>query len=49
MLVDVGTHGVLSAGSGLGSLLMERMSVDYGKKTKMGFSIYPSPQVRAHR
>ena len=32
-------------GSGFGSLLMERLSVDYGKKAKLGFSIYPSPQV----
>ena len=34
-------------GSGLGSLLLERLSVDYGKKSKLGFTIYPSPQVRA--
>ncbi len=32
-------------GSGFASLLMERLSVEYGKKTKMGFSIYPAPQV----
>jgi tubulin alpha len=32
-------------GSGLGSLLLERLSVDYGKKSKLGFCIYPSPQV----
>ena len=32
-------------GSGLGSLLMERLSVDYGKKSKLGFNIYPSPQI----
>eukprot|EP00466_Bigelowiella_natans_P006111 jgi/Bigna1/43260/e_gw1.75.12.1 len=32
-------------GSGLGSLLLERLSVDYGKKSKLGFNIYPSPQV----
>ena len=32
-------------GSGLGSLLMERLSVDYGKKTKLEFPIFPSPQV----
>jgi len=32
-------------GSGFGSLLLERLSVDYGKKTKMDFCIYPSPQV----
>jgi len=30
-------------GSGFTSLLMERLSVDYGKKTKMEFSIYPAP------
>lgn len=34
-------------GSGLGSLLLERLSVDYGKKSKLGFTIYPSPQVLA--
>ncbi|XP_074499453.1 tubulin alpha chain-like [Sebastes fasciatus] len=32
-------------GSGFTSLLMERLSVDYGKKTKLEFSIYPAPQV----
>ncbi|KAI8367537.1 tubulin alpha-1 chain [Radiomyces spectabilis] len=32
-------------GSGFGSLLMERLSVDYGKKSKLEFSVYPAPQV----
>jgi len=32
-------------GSGLGSLLLERLSVDYGKKSKLGYCCYPSPQV----
>jgi tubulin alpha len=32
-------------GSGLGSLLLERLSVDYGKKSKLGFTVYPSPEV----
>jgi tubulin alpha len=32
-------------GSGLGALLLERLSVDYGKKPKLGFNVYPSPQV----
>ncbi|KAE8300290.1 Tubulin alpha-1C chain Alpha-tubulin 3 [Larimichthys crocea] len=32
-------------GSGFTSLLLERLSVDYGKKSKLEFSIYPSPQV----
>jgi len=32
-------------GSGFGSLLLERLSVEYGKKSKLGFSIYPAPQV----
>jgi tubulin alpha len=31
-------------GSGFASLLMERLSVEYGKKSKLGFSIYPAPQ-----
>ena len=29
-------------GSGLGSLLLERLSVDYGRKTKLNFVIQPS-------
>ena len=29
-------------GSGFGSLLLERLTVDYGKKSKLGFSVYPS-------
>jgi len=32
-------------GSGLGALLLERLSVDYGKKPKLGFTVYPAPQV----
>ncbi|XP_066921486.1 tubulin alpha-1 chain-like [Clytia hemisphaerica] len=32
-------------GSGFTSLLMERLSVEYGKKAKLEFSIYPSPKV----
>jgi tubulin alpha len=32
-------------GSGFGSLLLEQLSVDYGKKTKLQFVTYPSPQV----
>merc|ERR1711871_462611 len=32
-------------GSGLGALLCERLSVDYGRKSKLGFVVYPSPQV----
>ncbi|XP_033635006.1 tubulin alpha-1C chain-like [Asterias rubens] len=32
-------------GSGFTALLMERLSVDYGKKSKLEFAIYPAPQV----
>jgi len=32
-------------GSGFTSLLMENLSVDYGKKSKLEFAIYPAPQV----
>jgi len=32
-------------GSGFGALLLERLSVDYGKKSKLEFSVYPAPQV----
>lgn len=33
-------------GSGFSALLMERLSVDYGKRSKLEFAIYPAPQVR---
>uniref|UniRef100_A0A452HBG1 Tubulin alpha chain n=1 Tax=Gopherus agassizii TaxID=38772 RepID=A0A452HBG1_9SAUR len=32
-------------GSGFMSLLMERLSVEFGKKSKLEFSVYPAPQV----
>jgi tubulin alpha len=32
-------------GSGFASLLLERLSVDYGKKSKLDFCVYPSPQI----
>ena len=32
-------------GSGFTSLLMERLSVDYGKKSKLEFCIYPAPTI----
>lgn len=32
-------------GSGFTALLMERLSVDYGKKSKLEFAIYPAPQI----
>lgn len=32
-------------GSGFTSLLMERLSLEYGKKCKLQFSVYPAPQV----
>jgi len=32
-------------GSGFTSLMMERLSVDYGKKAKLEFAIYPAPQI----
>ncbi|THH11723.1 hypothetical protein EW145_g464 [Phellinidium pouzarii] len=31
-------------GSGFGALLLERLSTDYGKKSKLEFSVYPSPK-----
>ena len=30
-------------GSGFGALLLERLSTDYGKKSKLEFSVYPAP------
>ena len=32
-------------GSGFASLLMEHLSIEYGKKSKLEFCIYPAPQV----
>ena len=32
-------------GSGFTSLLMENLSSDYGKKSKLEFAVYPAPQV----
>ncbi|KAA6398688.1 MAG: putative Tubulin alpha chain [Streblomastix strix] len=32
-------------GAGLGSLLLQRLSMDYGKKSKLSFTVYPSPQI----
>eukprot|EP01060_Flectonema_neradi_P027392 TRINITY_DN369_c2_g1_i1.p1 TRINITY_DN369_c2_g1~~TRINITY_DN369_c2_g1_i1.p1 ORF type:complete len:466 (+),score=51.44 TRINITY_DN369_c2_g1_i1:47-1399(+) len=32
-------------GSGLGALLSERLSGEYGSKSKLGFTIYPSPKL----
>ncbi|XP_071800504.1 tubulin alpha chain-like isoform X2 [Asterias amurensis] len=31
-------------GSGLTSLIMERLSIEYGKKSKLEFAVYPAPQ-----
>ncbi|CAL8068894.1 unnamed protein product [Calicophoron daubneyi] len=32
-------------GSGFTSLLMERLNIEYGKKSKLEFAVYPAPQV----
>ena len=32
-------------GSGFASLLLERLSVDFGKKSKLEISVYPAPQI----
>ncbi|ORX79427.1 tubulin alpha-3 chain [Basidiobolus meristosporus CBS 931.73] len=32
-------------GSGFGALLLERLSTEYSKKSKLEFSVYPAPQV----
>ena len=31
--------------SGFGALLLERLSTDYGKKSKLEFCVYPAPQL----
>merc|ERR1711951_311586 len=32
-------------GSGLGALILERIAVDYRKKSRIGYEIYPSPKI----
>ena len=32
-------------GSGFGALLLERLSTDYGKKSKLEFAVYPAPRM----
>lgn len=32
-------------GSGFGALVLERLSTDYGKKSKLEFSVYPAPKL----
>ncbi|KAJ7075712.1 alpha-tubulin [Mycena belliarum] len=32
-------------GSGFGSLLLDRLCTDYGKKSKLEFGVYPAPQL----
>jgi len=32
-------------GSGLGALILERIAVDYRKKSKLGFEVYPAPNM----
>jgi tubulin alpha len=40
------THSVGGGtGSGLGTLILERLAVDYRKKSKIGFEVYPSPTI----
>ena len=33
------------SGTGFGALLLERLSADYGKKSKLEFCVYPTPQL----
>merc|ERR1712079_856586 len=40
------THSVGGGtGSGLGMLILERLAVDYRKKSKIGFEVYPAPSI----
>merc|ERR1712110_970919 len=42
----MGTHSVGGGtGSGLGALILERIAVDYRKKSKIGFEVYPAPNI----
>jgi len=39
------TRSVAALDSGFGALLLERLSTDYGKKSKLEFCVYPAPQL----
>merc|ERR1712038_1280481 len=43
----MGIHHAVGGGtgSGLGALILERIAVDYRKKSKIGFEIYPAPKI----
>ena len=45
MMIRVLFCQIGGTGSGFTSLLMERLSVDYGKKSKLEFAVYPAPQI----
>lgn len=36
-------------GSGFTTLFLERMYMDYGKKSKLEFAVYPAPRVRYNK
>ena len=36
---------ISGTGSGFTSLFLDKLSMEYGKKAKIGFSIYPSPRI----
>jgi tubulin alpha len=36
---------ILGTGSGFTSLLMEHLNIDYGKKTRLEFAVFPSPKL----
>merc|ERR1712166_211676 len=38
-------RGHYTIGKEIVDLCLERLSVDYGKKSKLGFTVYPSPQI----
>jgi len=45
VFVDLEPTVVDEVRTGFTSLLMERLSVDYGKKSKLEFAVYPAPQI----
>lgn len=40
-----GSHGTTFDRLGFTSLLVERLAVDYGKKSKLEFAVYPAPRI----
>ena len=42
---NIKSNILMASGSGFSALLAESLTVEYGKKSKLEFSIYPAPRI----